>query len=167
MREAVCEHTQAEQMIWKLSQQLGEVKGKKSYGYLPRPLKRQVDEIVVACRESDLLEISELCRTYGITKCSKVIRGGESRVHSVLLAAMEASPDAALLAVQDGARPLVTPGLIGRVISAALRCGAAAPAVAVKDTIKTVRDGGAVAATLDRDRLRELGDILTLSLIHI
>ena len=46
MRETVCEHTQAEQMIWKLSQQLGTVKGKKSYGYLPRLLKRQVDEIV-------------------------------------------------------------------------------------------------------------------------
>ena len=46
MRETICEHTQAEQMIWKLSQQLGEIKGKKSYGYLPRPLKRQVDEIV-------------------------------------------------------------------------------------------------------------------------
>ena len=46
MRETVCEHTQAEQMIWKLSQQLGTVKGKKSYGYLPRPMKRQVDEIV-------------------------------------------------------------------------------------------------------------------------
>ena len=46
MRETVCEHTQAEQMIWTLSRQLGEVKGKKSYGYLPRPMKRQVDEIV-------------------------------------------------------------------------------------------------------------------------
>ena len=46
MRETVCEHTQAEQMIWKLSQQLGDVKGKKSYGYLSRPMKRQVDEIV-------------------------------------------------------------------------------------------------------------------------
>ena len=46
MRETVCEHTQAERMIWKLSRQLGEVKGKKSYGYLPRPMKRQVDEIV-------------------------------------------------------------------------------------------------------------------------
>ena len=46
MRDTICEHTQAEQMILKLSQQLGEVKGKKSYGYLPRPLKRQVDEIV-------------------------------------------------------------------------------------------------------------------------
>lgn len=46
MRETVYEHTQAEQIIWELSQQLGEVKGKKSYGYLPRPMKRQVDEIV-------------------------------------------------------------------------------------------------------------------------
>ena len=46
MRDTICEHTQAEQMIWKLSQQLGEIKGKKSYGYLPRPLKQQVDEIV-------------------------------------------------------------------------------------------------------------------------
>ena len=46
MRETVCEHTQAERMIWTLSRQLGEVKGKKSYGYLPRPMKRQVDEIV-------------------------------------------------------------------------------------------------------------------------
>ena len=98
-------------------------------------LARQVDEIVVACREEDLLAVSDLCRTYGISKCSKVIRGGESRVHSVLLAALEADPASALLAVQDGARPLVTPELIDRVISAAARCGAAAPAVPVKDTV--------------------------------
>jgi len=117
-------------------------------------LARQVDEIVVACREEDLLEISELCRTYGITKCTKVVRGGESRAHSVLLAALEAAPGTALLAVQDGARPLVTPELIDRVISAAARCGAAAPAVPVKDTVKEVRDGGAVERTLDRSCLR-------------
>ena len=115
---------------------------------------QRVDEIVVATREEDLLEISQLCRTYGISKCTKVIRGGESRVHSVLLAALEASPEAALLAVQDGARPLATPELIDRVISAAGRCGAAAPAVPVKDTVKVVRDGGAVERTLERNTLR-------------
>ena len=37
---------------------------------------------------------------------------------------------------------------------AAARCGAAAPALAVKDTIKTVREDGAVAETLERDVLR-------------
>ena len=39
-------------------------------------LAKRVDEIVVASREEDLLDISDLCRTYGITKCSKVVRGG-------------------------------------------------------------------------------------------
>lgn len=117
-------------------------------------MARQVDEIVVAVREEDLVEISRLCHTYGITKCTKVVRGGESRAHSVLLAALEASEETELLAVQDGARPLVTPELTDRVISAAIRCGAAAPAVPVKDTIKSVREGGAVEQTLDRNTLR-------------
>lgn len=115
---------------------------------------QRVDEIVVATREEDLVEISRLCRDYGISKCKKVVRGGESRVHSVYLACLEASPETELLAVQDGARPLVTPEVIDRVIEAAGRCGAAAPAVAVKDTVKTVQPDGAVVTTLDRSALR-------------
>lgn len=115
---------------------------------------QRVDSIVIATREEDLITVSQLCKTYGITKCKKVIRGGEDREHSVLLAALEADPDAELLAVQDGARPLVSPDLIDRVIEAAQRCGAAAPAVPVKDTVKTVREDGAVEETLERSRLR-------------
>ena len=46
MSESVCEYPEAERMILNLAQQLGEVKGKKSYGYLPKQIKRQVDEIV-------------------------------------------------------------------------------------------------------------------------
>lgn len=117
-------------------------------------LASQVDEIVIAAREEDLVEFSQLCRTYGITKCTKVIRGGKSRVHSALLAALEVSKSMDLLAVQDGARPLLTPELIDRVITAAARYGAAAPAIAVKDTIKSVREDGTVTQTLDRATLR-------------
>lgn len=114
----------------------------------------RVDEIIVATREEELVEIAQLCHTYGITKCKKVVRGGESRAHSVMLAALEADKSIELLAVQDGARPLVTPELIDSVIAAAARCGAAAPAIPVKDTIKCVREDGAVAQTLDRSALR-------------
>ena len=114
----------------------------------------RVDEIIVATREEELVESAQLCHTYGITKCKKVVRGGESRAHSVMLAALEADKSMELLAVQDGARPLVTPELIDSVIAAAARCGAAAPAVPVKDTIKCVREDGAVAQTLDRSALR-------------
>ena len=46
MNESVCEHPQAEQMLLSLAQKLGDVSGKKSYGYLPNPVKKQVDEIV-------------------------------------------------------------------------------------------------------------------------
>ena len=113
----------------------------------------RVDEIVVATREEDLVAISQLCRTYGISKCSKVVRGGEDRVHSVLLAALEADPRSELLAVQDGARPLVTPELIDRVVELAARCGAAAPAVPVKDTIKVVDDRDTVASTPEQSAL--------------
>ena len=60
-----------------------------------------IDEIVIAVREDALVDISTLCKTYGITKCSKVVRGGESRCHSVLLAALEASPEAKLLSIHD------------------------------------------------------------------
>ena len=46
MREMTCIHPEAEQMIWKLSKQLSTVAGKKTYGYLPKPMKKLVDEIV-------------------------------------------------------------------------------------------------------------------------
>lgn len=46
MSTATCDHPDAEQLVWKLAQQLSTVKGKKSYGYLPKPIKKLVDEIV-------------------------------------------------------------------------------------------------------------------------
>lgn len=113
-----------------------------------------VDEIIVAAREEELVEISHLCRTYGIDKCVKVVRGGESRAHSVLLASMEASSKTELLAVHDGARPLARPELIDAVIDAAAATNAAAPAVLMKDTVKAIREDGSVAETLDREVLR-------------
>lgn len=113
-----------------------------------------VDEIIIATREEEIVEISDLCHTYGISKCTKVVRGGESRVHSVMRAAVEAAPGTGFLAVQDGARPLVTPDLIDRVIREAHRCNAAAPAIPVKDTVKTVKEGEMVNTTLDRSLLR-------------
>jgi len=115
-----------------------------------------IDEIIVATREEDLMEISRLCKVYGVEKCTKVIRGGETRVHSVMLAALEAAPNTALLAVQDGARPLVTTAVIDRTVQAAARCSAAAPAVPVKDTVKTVREDNSVGETLVRDSLRAI-----------
>ena len=46
MQEMTCDHPEVEQLIWELSQQLGQVSGKKTYGYLPKPMKKLVNEIV-------------------------------------------------------------------------------------------------------------------------
>lgn len=112
-----------------------------------------VDEIVIAAREEDLIPFGDLCKIYGVTKPTKIVRGGESRLESVYLASLECRREAEFLAVHDGARPLVTPELIDRTIALAHRTNAAAPAVAVKDTIKTVRDGK-VVSTPPREELR-------------
>ena len=46
MRDSMCDHPNAEKLMLELAAQLGTVKGKKSYGYLPKRLKNLVDEIV-------------------------------------------------------------------------------------------------------------------------
>ena len=112
-----------------------------------------VDEIIIATRETALVEISNLCKTYGITKCTKVIRGGETRCHSVLLAALEANEDVEYLAVHDGARPLVLPEQVDDLIRLGQRTYAVAPAVPVTDTVKVADLSGLVLSTPDRSTL--------------
>ena len=114
-----------------------------------------IDEIVVAAREEDFLPFMELCRTYGIAKPVRIVRGGATRAESVLCAALEVAGKAKLLAVHDGDRPLATPELIDRVVARAAQCAAAAPAVSVKDTVKEIR-GEVVVHTLNRSVLRAI-----------
>ena len=111
-----------------------------------------IDEIIIAAREDELLHYAELCKAFGIRKPVKVIVGGATRTESVLRAALEASPEAEFFAVQDGARPLVTPALIDEVIAAAWTHLAAAPAIPVRDTIK-VAHNALVERTPDRSTL--------------
>ena len=46
MARSICSHPEIEQKVEQLAGQLETVKGKKSYGYLPKPVKKTVDEIV-------------------------------------------------------------------------------------------------------------------------
>ena len=112
-----------------------------------------ITEIVVVTREDLVVPIGQLCRDSGLEKVRKVLVGGETRSRSVLAGLGELSPDAELVAIHDGARPLVSQAVLEAVIRRAAECGAAAPAVPVKDTVKRARDG-LVAATLDRAELR-------------
>ncbi len=89
-----------------------------------------------------------------LDKLRRVVPGGESRVESVRLGLQAVSRDIELVAVQDGARPLVTGEIITRTVERAAVCHAAAPAVPIKDTVKVVGDNDRVISTPDRAALR-------------
>ena len=46
MARSICNHPEVEELMQTLSAQLETAKGKKSYGYLPKPVKKTVDEVV-------------------------------------------------------------------------------------------------------------------------
>ena len=110
-----------------------------------------ISEIVIVTREDLILPITGLCRN--MAKVKAVVVGGKNRQESVNLGLNALSDKVKLVAVHDGARPLITWQLIDWVIRAANTYGAAAPAIPVKDTVKTV-EGGIVVNTPDRSKLR-------------
>ena len=83
----------------------------------------------------------------------RCVEGGERRRDSVA-AGLAASPEAAWYLVHDGARPLATAELAGRVLAAAREHRAAVPAIAIADTLKRVDGDWRVLETVDRAPLR-------------
>ena len=109
-----------------------------------------VDEIIVATREDLLLDVADLCSRAALRKPVRVVKGGNSRMESVLAAATESDQRAELLAVHDGARPLVRPEEIDELIRQGESTYAVAPAVPLTDTVKIVDGTGRVTSTPDR-----------------
>lgn len=112
-----------------------------------------IREIVVVTRPDLLTTVMGLCKD--MDKVKAVVAGGKDRPESVRLGMNALSSRVKLAAIQDGARPLITPAVIDRTVRAAHTYGAAAPGVPVKDTVKTVI-GGLVADTPDRSRLQAI-----------
>ncbi len=110
-----------------------------------------IKEIVVVTREDLLSQVMGLCRD--MSKVRAVVVGGKDRQESVELGMNALSDKVKLVAIHDGARPLITEAVIDRTVRAANSYGAAAPAVPVKDTIKTVQ-GGVVTGTPERKTLQ-------------
>ena len=110
-----------------------------------------IKEIVIVTRQDLLVPIMDLCHKF--EKVQSVVVGGNSRQESVQMGLNAMSNKVKLVAVQDGARPLITQEVIDRTVRAAHSYGAAAPAIPVKDTIKVVT-GGVVKETPDRAKLQ-------------
>ena len=115
-------------------------------------LHPEVDAVVAVTRP-DLIPLVERWRTR-YPKITAVVAGGETRCLSVKAGIAAVPETAEFVAIHDGARPFVSAELITEVIRAAEETGAAAPATAVVDTVKTVDGLGFVTGTPDRSILR-------------
>lgn len=100
-----------------------------------------IGEIVVAARPDAVEGVRALCRAHGITKAAEITAGGATRALSCYAGVMAVSDRAELIAIHDGARPLVSEQVIRDAMWTAYRHTAAIPAIPVRDTIKRAADG--------------------------
>ncbi len=108
--------------------------------------------IVVVTGEDDLPEMRALFARFGVG--AALTLGGADRQESVYRGLQAVNPAADVIAIHDGARPLVTRAVIERTIKSAQRFGSGVAAVMLKDTVKRVDAEGVVVDTPRRDDLR-------------
>ena len=140
------------------SQRMGQDKTIMSIGGMPVLVRtllafeqsEHVDEIIVVTRVDKIEETAELCHGNGLTKLKMVIGGGATRMESALAGVSACNKDAKLIAIHDGARPLVTQELISRTVYAAERFISAVPVIPSTDTLKLVDENGVIVGTPDR-----------------
>lgn len=113
-----------------------------------------IDEIVLVLADSEIENFSNIFTQFNLTKVKKNIAGGKTRAESVWngLQTVDAK-NAEIIAVHDGARPLVTSEEISQTVKKAKEKGAACLVAKVTDTIKKV-ENGKIVETVDRESLR-------------
>lgn len=112
-----------------------------------------IDRIVIVAAEDYLLHVNnKIVNPYGFDKVFKIVPGGETRAESVLKGIDALPISTSFVAIHDGARPLVDPEDIDRVVREAHEHRAAILGRPVSDTVKRAREG-IIFATVDRDNL--------------
>ena len=117
----------------------------------------QVAEICVALRKPEMAHTEERLKKETAGKRLRVVEGGEHRQESVAnaLAAIQAAPEDVIL-VHDAVRPFVDSDIIGNVIQAAQKYGAAIAGLPAVDTVKQVdrtAEGAIITSTIPRERV--------------
>ena len=113
-----------------------------------------VHRIVLVVSSASLQRGRDLVTQHRLGKVSTVCQGGPRRQDSVRLGleALSASGGCDWVLVHDGARLLIAPTIMEG-LAAARETGAAVPAIPIADTIKMADEDGAIASTVDRNRL--------------
>jgi len=112
----------------------------------------QINRIVIVLNELNLEWGRQLVNQYGWSKVTDVCPGGQRRQDSVA-AGLSHLQGCNWVVIHDGARPLVSQGLISQGLKEAEETGAAAAAIPVTDTIKVAGGDMLVQETPPRHSL--------------
>jgi 2-C-methyl-D-erythritol 4-phosphate cytidylyltransferase len=115
-----------------------------------------ISHIVLVTREQDIDWLQEICDKNGFLKVCAICEGGNSRQQSAANGLQHVPGNTDVVLVHDGARPLVTPAIIEKVVGAVREHGGAAAAVPVKDTIKVTDANGFIQYSPDRSALYQV-----------
>ncbi len=112
-----------------------------------------IKDIVIVAKADEKETYKEFINRYSLKKIRRIVVGGETRQKSVFNGFKAISDNCDFVAIHDGARCLITPENIEKVLWEA-RCHEAASAAApVKDTIKITNSEGFVVSTPNRQRV--------------
>ncbi len=113
-----------------------------------------VTEIRVVTSEEKLAEVTRLAAEIKADKFIEAIKGGAERHLSVWNGIQKVDPSSTeLIAVHDGARPLVTPTAISACAEVAAKCGGASLAHRITDTLKRANADFEVSESVSREDL--------------
>ena len=116
---------------------------------------RYIDEIIIVTNEKNIERAGEICAQFDISKASKIIIGGDTRLVSVMNGVFAVSGKAKLIVIHDCARPCIEQAVIERTIETAAKYHAAAPATPISSTIKKA-ENNIIFQTIDREGLFEI-----------
>ena len=109
-----------------------------------------IHEIVIVARKEEVSYWEQLCKSYSITKLSRIVVGGNTRQESVRKGLDAVSKHSKFVAIADGARCLTEPEQIKSVCRSAYKYGAATAAHRSADTVKIADSKGFIEKTQDR-----------------
>lgn len=112
-----------------------------------------IDEIILVLSKGEIENFQSLTGNQNFKKLKKIITGGKTRAESVFNGLKAVDKNCKIIAVHDGARPLVSREEISATIEKAQETGAACLVAKVTDTIKKIK-GGKIIETIDRETLR-------------
>lgn len=113
-----------------------------------------VDDIILVVESNQIEMVKEtIVSDYGFNKVKAVIAGKDTRQASVYEGLKVLDETVAIVLVHDGARPMITVGLIDEAVKATKQHQATVMAVPVKDTIKVVDADGFIEMTPKRSSL--------------